>query len=138
MKLTINGSVPSLRVIVALVGVLAFIACSSGSIEEAAPQRPPLSEGVMLELKVDLSQSGRPVLNGETNLPDDTIIMTSVYGKTSDFRGQDRVTVNNGSFRAGPFGSVTGLSDGKYIASATMPIPRVQGASVQSVEFIHN
>lgn len=103
------------------------------TVSEVAPQLPPLSEGVILELEVDLSQAKRPVLVGKTNLPDGTTIMTSVQGETSDFLGQDRATVKNGSFRVGPFGPASGLANGEYVAGATMPLPRLQSESVKAI-----
>lgn len=105
----------------------------SETASEVARQLPPLSEGVILELEVDLSQAKRPILLGKTNLPDGTELMTSIQGETSDFLGQDRATVATGSFRAGPFGPASGLANGAYVASVTMPLPRLQNESVKSV-----
>jgi hypothetical protein len=92
-----------------------------------------LSEEVKLELSVEISQQNSPSITGSTNLPDGTIIMTSISGLSSDFMGQDRTTVSNGRFHAGPFASEKGLPDGKYVAGATMPIPRLQYESVRAI-----
>lgn len=100
---------------------------------EVTSQLPPLSDGVMVEIEIDFSQAKRPVLTGKTNLPDGTELMTSVQGETSDFFGQDRAAVENGSFRAGPFGPTSGLVNGKYVAGVGMPLPRLQSESVKSV-----
>jgi hypothetical protein len=104
-----------------------------GASEDDIAESPPLTEGVFLELEVRVSPENRAHLIGRTNLPDGTIIMTSVAGKSSDFLGQDRATVQRGAFRSGPFGPAAGLEGGVYAAGATMPIPRVQDASVRAI-----
>jgi hypothetical protein len=94
---------------------------------------PPLADGVFLELEVEVTPKKRAVLRGRTNLPDGTIIMTSVTGQSTDFLGQDRTTIDNGRFLAGPFGPAGGLRDGRYSADATMTIPRVQDPKVRAI-----
>lgn len=74
-----------------------------------------------------------PVIRGSTNLPDNTIILVTVKGTTTSFSGQDRVTVKNGIFSAGPFGDTYGLEADTYTVEALMPIPSVQPESVRKV-----
>lgn len=92
-----------------------------------------LSQGVLLKVTVEVTPQQRVVLSGETNLPDGTIIMTSVSDRSTDFLGQERVTVNQGRFRSSSFGPAGGLPPGIYTAGATMPIPRVQTPEVRSI-----
>ena len=94
---------------------------------------PPMEEGVVLGLEVEVSRQRRATLHGKTNLPDGTILMTSVSGDSTDFLGQDRAMVHEGSFRTDFFGPATGLKDGIYTAGVTMPIPRVQTREVRAI-----
>jgi hypothetical protein len=96
-------------------------------------QRP---SDVFIELTVDLGNGNRPVLVGRTNLPDGTLIMLSVDNhKYVDefFMASDKATVENSAFRSAAFGPDSGLPEGKYNASAAMPIPEVQPSSVRAI-----
>lgn len=101
--------------------------------DEAGDKAEGVSQDVSLELTVSLTVTSRPTLLGQTNLPDGTSIMTSVEGVSTEFLGQQETTVDNGAFRAGPFGPVGGLPPGRFVAGATMPIPRLQDASVRAI-----
>ena len=116
--------------------VIGLLAVSCTPAPSTAETSRPLSQDVFIELTVDLTNKNLPLLIGKTNLPDGTVIMTSVdnHKYVDDyFLDQDRVTVENGSFRSRPFGPEDGLPDGKYRASITMPVPDVQPASVREV-----
>lgn len=99
----------------------------------ASPSLPPLGDGAVLRVSVQGDPGLRPTITGETNLPDGTEIMVSVESKTSNFTGQDKASVMEGRFRAGPFGPEGGLKPGQYTASVTMPIPQVQPPQVRAV-----
>ncbi len=132
--------------------VLAFgliIATSAPNLQTAilvqpnASDLPPLSEGVALQLTIDLSDKKHPFLVGKTNLPDNTKLMTSIsnyeFVKGDNlyldefFMGGNETVVSNGMFKTSPFGPITGLTDGRYTAEVMMPVPNVQPASVQAV-----
>ena len=100
---------------------------------QSPASRPSLDQRVYIDVKIDLASSRRPAIRGETNLPDGTVLMTSVEGKGSGFYGQDRARVRNGRFSSGPFGPSSGLAPGEYEADVTMPFPRLQDASVRAV-----
>lgn len=102
-------------------------------VAQSSAARPSLSERVYLDLEIDLASPRRPAIRGETNLPDGTVLMTSVEGKDSGFYGQDKARVSNGRFSSGPFGPLSGLAPGEYEADVTMPLPRLQDASVRAV-----
>jgi len=89
---------------------------------------------VFIDLSIELTDEGHVVLIGRTNLPNDTVIMTSVKQDPIGFHGQDRVSVQAGIFRAGPFGPMgQGLPVGHYLAEALIPYPVVQPASVRAI-----
>jgi hypothetical protein len=88
---------------------------------------------VVLRLTIDRSIPNRPVLKGDTNLPDGTILMTSVESPSLALIDEAKVTVRNGKFEAGPFGPEEGLQNGKYLATAVMPPSMFQPDSVRRV-----
>jgi len=96
------------------------------------PKVAALSKGVVLNIEVRDTDSRRPVVMGETNLPEQTKVMVSVEG-VQGFRGQAEAVVQSGRFAAGPFGPEDGLADGTYDAEVMMPIPAVQPESVRSL-----
>ncbi len=104
-------------------------------------QNQPLTqiqESSTLSAKIDLSISQTTdnmiVINGSTNLPNETIIMVTISGIASDYSAQDRVSVSNGKFTAGPFSSAGyGLDGGKYTVEALMPNPAIQPESVRKI-----
>lgn len=99
-----------------------------------APTSMPIFEGdVIFELAINNGPENRPILMGNTNLPNETIIMTSISNDVIGFLAQQEVVVNDGKFEAGPFGPEIGLEPGNYVASATMPIPSRQPDSVRAI-----
>jgi hypothetical protein len=102
---------------------------------ENHPTETQQAEGlrVFIDLSVELTDEGRATLIGKTNLPDDTIIMASIEQIKGGFHGQDKVEVDSGSFKAGPFGPADGLTSGKYLAEVLTPYPFIQPDSVRAV-----
>ena len=96
------------------------------------PKVAALSTGVVLTIAVRDTDTRRPVVIGETNLPEQTELMVSVEG-VQGFRGQAEAVVQSGRFAAGPFGPSDGLPDGTYDAEVMMPIPAVQPEAVRSL-----
>ena len=130
--------------LVAVLLLLCTVACGEQPETAVSSETPPeissseaptpkLDQDVRLGLMIDDVDKRRPVLTGSTNLPDGTRLMTSVQNESSGFRAQDSVSVDNGRFKAGPFGPAAGLQPGTYIAEAFMPLPRVQSDTVRSV-----
>ena len=100
---------------------------------EARPDLALLSDGVVLKVGV-LTTNRRPVVKGETNLPDGTGLIVEVTRKSGGgFPIQADATVQNGRFSTRPLSSDKGLEDGVYVAEVTMPIPSVQPRSVQGI-----
>lgn len=98
-----------------------------------APALPPLSEGVVLNVAVEGGPDRRPMVSGETNLPDGTELMFGIESKTANFTGGDKGVVSGGRFRSAAFGPDGGLKPGQYVADVTMPIPEVQPPQVREV-----
>jgi hypothetical protein len=86
-----------------------------------------------IRIFVDFPDPNHPVFSGTTNLPNETIIMISLWEETGNLSGQDKVQVSNGSFRSAVFGPDGGLDYGTYTVEALMPVPNVQPESVQRV-----
>jgi len=120
---------------------LSLAACSDGAGNSAqsptqAPVNPTsiMSENVRLNAKVTSADKGRLLVSGETNLPDQTSLLVTLSNEAVGYSAQDKATVNDGRFSAGPFSQQSrGLEAGHYTAEIVMPIPRVQPNEVQSV-----
>jgi hypothetical protein len=78
-------------------------------------------------------EGNRPVVVGQTNLPDGTEIMTSVWRENPSFMAQDSVVVAGGQFRGGPFGPSSGLAPGTYHVDASMPYAKLQPTGVRAI-----
>lgn len=95
---------------------------------------PPFSDGVVLNAVVQEDAGRRPVVTGETNLPDGTEGMASIESKTTKKGGSDKFIVQGGRFRAGPFGDGgQGLEPGNYTLDVTIAIAQVQPPQVRAV-----
>lgn len=92
-----------------------------------------MSEEVILRISVEEDSKLRPKIIGETNLPDNTELSVTVSGKSTNFTGQDKASVQAGRFQAGPFGPSNGLNPGQYTVDVVMPIPPIQPDSVRAV-----
>jgi hypothetical protein len=100
----------------------------------AAAGLPPLSDGVVLSASVQDDPGRRPVVAGETNLPDGAEGIASIESKTTKKRGSDKFTVQGGRFRAGPFSDGRqGLAPGNYTLDVTIAIAQVQPPQVRAV-----
>jgi len=91
------------------------------------------NEEVILRISVEEDSKLRPKITGETNLPDKTELLVTVSGKSTNFTGQDKTSVQAGRFQAGPFGPPSGLQPGQYTVDVVMPIPPIQPDSVRAV-----
>lgn len=84
--------------------------------------------------KVDIETPSRPVLNGQTNLPNGTELMITISRKESNFSAQDKVKVAGGKFRSQRFSQKgTDLNPGKYKVDLVMPFAAGQSQSVRSI-----
>jgi hypothetical protein len=117
MRTTTTGSVPT---------------SATSSFPTPTPPRPSLV--VTLTLSVNRSDAG-VVLSGNTNLPEGTELMLSVADEAyftsdpnapnfTDYMAQDKAVVLSGSFDSKTFDRRGApLPPGRYLATATMPIP---------------
>jgi len=102
--------------------LILFLSCS----KIAAALEPTIT--------VDIETPQRPVVKGETNLPDGTELMVTVSRKESSYSAQDQVVVVGGKFRTQSFSQKgADLSPGKYSVEVLMPFPAVQSKRVRSV-----
>lgn len=99
---------------------------------EAAPEVPPFTEPVTIDVASRLGQDRRLTVEGETNLPDDTRLQVLVERELSGVRWRERVPVSQGGFVAGPFGPGSGLPDGGYRVTVEVQEGSVQPASVRA------
>jgi len=97
--------------------------------EPADDDRPLV---VWLEVEVEVPEDGRPLVEGRTNLPDDTMLVITLEDQ-GDFHTQDIASVADGAYAAGPFGPDEGISSGAYLARVAMSLPRSQPASVKAI-----
>lgn len=93
----------------------------------------PMHEEVILHISVEEDSKLRPKIVGETNLPDNTELLVTVSGKSTNFTGQDKTSVHAGRFQGGPFGSSSGLQPGQYTVDVVVAVPLVQPDSVRAV-----
>jgi hypothetical protein len=76
----------------------------------------------------------KPVIDGQTNLPDNTDLMISIKRNESSYGGQAKVKVTGGKFHAGPFTQKGApFNPGIYTLLVTAPYAPTQPSSVQSI-----
>jgi hypothetical protein len=120
---------------------LSISACSDGggNSDQPSTQAPVsptaiMSEDVRLNAEVTRTDNGRLLVSGKTNLPDKTTLLVTLSNEAVGYTAQDKATVTDGRFSAGPFSQQSrGLETGHYTAEIVMPIPRVQPTEVQFV-----
>jgi hypothetical protein len=85
-------------------------------------------------VKINIETPQRPVVNGQTNLPDGTNLMISISRKESNYSAEDKVEVAGGRFRTQKFSQKgSDLNPGRYSVEVLMPFPGVQSEGVRSV-----
>ncbi|MCC5884334.1 MAG: hypothetical protein JJU25_17090 [Halomonas sp.] len=98
------------------------------------PAEDPVEvEPLTVEIRVSatLRSDRRLMVEGETNLPDDTHLLVVVERELSGVRWQSRTAVSAGRFAVGPFGPGSGLPDGGYTITANLVESSVQPPSVR-------
>lgn len=91
----------------------------------------PLEEPVTITLSARLGRDQRLLVSGTTNLPQASRLRVQVERQASGVRWQERTEVNEGRFKAGPFGPGSGLPDGDYAVIVSLPPVSVQPGNVQ-------
>ncbi len=88
---------------------------------------------VLLSVQAKIQDDKRIVVAGKTNLPADTELMISVEDAVSaNGACQTKSSVlSDGTYQSEPLGQLSGLEDGWYIASVTMPIAMTQPEHVR-------
>jgi len=80
----------------------------------------------------------RPLVSGETNLPDGSEIMVAVARKETPFSAQAKAVVAGGRFKTEPFSdNGKDLAPGRYDVAITMNMAAEQPTAVQSVVGKH-
>lgn len=92
-----------------------------------------MSRDVHISGEASKTDDDRVVVTGKTNLPDNTILIVSLYNEVVGFSAQIKSIVSNGHFSAGPLGAKSGLPTGSYVVEIVMPVPSAQPVSVQSI-----
>lgn len=104
------------------------------STNTSTPTLLPLD--VNINLTIDLTTNiEKPIVSGNTNLPNGTIIMISVRGEANEYLAQDKVYVSNGTFKSSPFSLPTPswAAVDNYYVEAEMPYANVQSESVRRI-----
>ncbi|MFS8149991.1 hypothetical protein [Vreelandella titanicae] len=96
----------------------------------AAEEVAPLVVEIMAH--VSLRSDRRLMVEGESNLPDETLVQIIVEREISSVRWRERTRIENGVFAAGPFGPGSGLPDGGYIVQVEVSEGSVQPEAVQA------
>lgn len=116
---------------------------SASSSQPAPTPEDPVSESEIDEVEVEplmvdistqvaLRSDRRLMVEGQSNLPDETQIRIIVEREISRVRWQARTRIENGQFAAGPFGPGSGLPDGGYDVRVEVSEGSVQPISVQA------
>jgi len=87
---------------------------------------------VEISAQVALRSDRRLMVEGESNLPDETLIQIIVEREISSVRWRERTRVEDGVFAAGPFGPGSGLPDGGYNVRVDVSEGSVQPLAVQA------
>jgi hypothetical protein len=88
---------------------------------------------VEMDAFISMSENDRIQLNGTSNLPNNTALLVTVTNDELNYLAQDKATILNGKFSAGPFSSKSFLKRGDYLIKVTMPVSSVQPKNVQTV-----
>ncbi|MFC2990909.1 hypothetical protein [Halomonas tibetensis] len=99
---------------------------------EPEPAVDPFDEAVEIEFSVTLGGDRRLLVEGESNLPDNSRLQVVVQREASGIRWQERTTLTEGRFQAGPFGSGSGLPDGGYVITVNLSEATVQPEGVRA------
>ncbi len=90
---------------------------------------------VSLSVQPEIQTNKRVIVTGKTNLPPDTSLMISLEDAlTGESRGQTKTKVlSDGSYQSELLGPLSGLKDGQYVVSVTMPYAHVQSDAVRRI-----
>lgn len=148
----------TLFMILVIVCTFAFVGCSDNSVEDSnnTEQQEETISNKKIEVKLDVSadtNNGKPIINGETNLPDGSELMISIrtiatkeelaeLGFSEDemeetrytTHGQDKAIVKDGKFTSSTFSKQGEKYDpNEYMVSVSMSLARLQDESVQKI-----
>jgi hypothetical protein len=98
---------------------------------EPEPEVAPFDEPVAIEFAASLRTDRRLMVEGESNLPEGARLQIVVERELSGVRWQQRTTLQEGRFQAGPFGPGSGLPDGGYTITVNLPEASVQPLEVR-------
>ncbi|MGO3223776.1 MAG: hypothetical protein ACTIKJ_07545, partial [Halomonas sp.] len=87
---------------------------------------------VEIAAHVALRSDRRLMVEGESNLPDETLVQIIVEREISSVRWRERTRINDGVYAAGPFGPGSGLPDGGYVVRVEISESSVQPEAVQA------
>jgi hypothetical protein len=88
---------------------------------------------VEMDAFISMSENDRIQVNGTSNLPNNTALLVTVTNDELNYLAQDKATILNGKFSAGPFSTKSFLKRGDYLIKVTMPVSSVQPKKVQTV-----
>lgn len=89
---------------------------------------------VYIEAETIMSEDGKINFKINTNLPDETVLMLSLYGKSVDYKGQSKVTVKDGKAESEEFSAKGNtLPNGEYELSVSMSLPAIQSDNVRKI-----
>jgi hypothetical protein len=87
-----------------------------------------------VNITTNIEGGGKPKVIGQTNLPDGMKLMIKISRKVSAYMAQDKATVLNGRFQAGPFTQKgQPLNSGTYTLEITSPFASLQPQPVRDV-----
>jgi hypothetical protein len=106
---------------------------TTGSVAKREAERPA-SPALEVAFTISIHGGDKPVILGRTNLPTGTELMVSLRRKESAYFAQEKVTIKNGQFRAGPYVQKGGpLNSGRYLVDVSSPLATLQPAPVRAV-----
>jgi len=89
---------------------------------------------VVVNIKITEVAKYKPIISGETNLPDGTIMEAAIFGKIRRSHYEGSVcTVSEGKFSFQGFGKSNGIEPGKYVATISSKSPASQNVDVKKV-----
>ncbi len=115
------------RLVLILFLYCAITGCSS---DDAAHADNLISTIATIEASAQLTEDGRIVVTGQTNLPDQSELMVSMGSDTLRAYAQSTSTVTNGRFNIEPLGGLSGLDAALYSIDISISIPASQSEYV--------
>ena len=130
-----------MKIVIYSVLLILLVGCSDSKTQKSSTKetiKVATASGVMTEditilPAVEITPEGQAVIQCQTNLPDNTSLIITLFNEKTGFSAQFKDVVKDGVFESVPMGPKTGLASGEYLVDMSMPIIDVQSNNVKKI-----